>query len=109
MLCKENKLLKIEDLHHFTLLQFVHKSFYKDENTADCLKEKFQRRSNLVSYNLRDQLLIDHPLARTESESKTSFWFGASLWNNLDITIRKEKDLIKFKKKLKEYMLSNYQ
>ena len=107
-LFKENRLLKIDDLHQFIILQYVHKSFYSNDNTAECLKTKFRRRANLVTYNLRDDRLIDHPLARSVSESKGCFWYGASIWNKLPIDIRREYDLIKFKTKLKEYFLSKY-
>ena len=105
-LYKENNLLKIDDMHKYVVLQFVHKSVYADDNSPETLRTYFVRNDN--SHSVRDNLLLNIPRARNAIVSTTVYWLGASLWNKLPYHIRKEQDIKTFKEKLKDNMLSMY-
>ena len=108
MLYKECKLLKVEDMHKFLILQFVHKSIYITMNTPESCKGYFTLNTNAHGINVRDNRLVKIPLVKTTMGATGVYWFGASLWNKLPYHIRNEHDIVKFKKNLKAHILSKY-
>ena len=97
-LFKENKLLKIEDMHQFVILQLVHKSLYGNDNTPETTKSYFHRISH--RYDVRHNLLVNIPRVKSAIGSTGTYWFGAKIWNSLPYDIRQVEDLHHFKQKL---------
>ena len=107
-LYKEYKLLQLDDMHKFLILQFVHKSMYVTENTPEHFKAYYTQNVTTHNVNVRDNLLVKIPRTKTEMGTKCIYWYGATLWNKLPYKIRSQNELLEFKRDLKEYMLSKY-
>ena len=106
-LYSECKLLKVEDLYTYSVLQFVHRCIY-DEKSPDVMNSYFVLNSRLHNRNTRDNLIIHIPRINSAMGASGIYWYGASEWNKLPYSLRNQPDLLEFKKCLKEALLATY-
>ena len=101
--------LKLKDLYHFTFRRIVHKFIHFPHLTLVAINEIFCLNEQIHDYNTSNKKDL-HPI---KIETKL---YGEKLFHLKDefaettcpVTSRKQIYLTFFKKKLKQYVLSNY-
>ena len=108
LLYKECKILKIEDMTKFLAIKFVHRYVYPDMYTPEQLKYYYTLNIDIHDVNVRNKLKVRLPGVNTVLGETCLHWYGGHYWNSLDKEIVEERDLSKFKYKLKDFFLSRY-
>ena len=108
-LYREFGVLKLKDLHHFNVCCVVHKSIHSPQLLPVAINEIFYLNEQIHDYNTRNKKDL-HPIKiRTKLYGEKTISFqGRNCWNNLPSNIKEIKSINFFKKKLKQYMFSNY-
>ena len=70
----------------------------------DNLRGRLVTRSQISSYQTRNQLDIDTPRQNLEFSKNSFFYSGAKTWNEIPLEIRASSTITLFKRKLKEFL-----
>ena len=70
----------------------------------DNLRGRLVTRSQISSYQTRNQLDIDTPRQNLEFSKNSFFYSGAKTWNEIPLEIRTSSTITLFKRKLKEFL-----
>ena len=72
----------------------------------DNLRHKFIERSMISEYGTRNHRYLQSPKIRLEYAKKSFYFSGVKNWNEISDNIREQESLARFKKHLREYLLS---
>ena len=89
-------LLEFPDVYRYNILNYVFKALTKDKVTFNNVR------------NTRDPFLIKPAFHRLSKTQHAFSYTGPSEWNKLPLHLRKIDNYVRFKKSLKEYLLSSY-
>ena len=98
---KNLKLLKLNDINLYSCAIFVFTSLYIRHNGL------FNFRHN-AHYPLRNSKLLQLPQINSVQSQSSILYHGVIVWNNLPTDIRSLDNIATFKRKMKEYLLSQY-
>ena len=101
-----NKILKITDLYHFQLGQFMYK--YSKQMLPDAFHDMFVKNNLIHNYPTRQSNKFHLPLLRTCFAQNTFIFDGPKYWNKLPNEVKNAPSLNVLKKTLKEFLLDSY-
>ena len=104
LLFKENKILKLNDIHVLECSKFVKRELSKTNS------EFFAYRQNDHQMELRNenQFHVALPQPRLELERKFITYQGAIIWNNLPLEFKIIRNPATFKINVKNYLINQY-
>ena len=99
-------MLKLSDLTKIGILKLVHKFLYSDTN--EVFSSYFIFRQSMHDRNIRDHYDLHIPRTKKRIACTSVKVFGCQLWNNIDISLRKQRDPALFKHGLFDSYINNY-
>ena len=100
---KESGLLQINYIYHLNCVKFIHKCF--NTNLFSAFKDKLHTNESFHRYNTRLGSQIRKPFEQLDKYIKSFFISGIKFWNDLPAYIKAIKDINRFKKSVKFFLL----
>ena len=102
----ENNILKLRDLYHFQLGQFMFR--FTHGRLPHAFNNMFLRNQNIHRYPTRQANDFHLPLMRTARAQSTFIFEGPKFWNSLSNDITSCPSLNTFRDELKKFLLKSY-
>ena len=100
------RILKLSDIYHLQLAQFMHKMYHKE--LPEPLNDKFISHSQIHDYNTRNRTHPRLPKIKTVVASKSIYYQSTSLWYKIDSNLRLIPNYSLFSRKLKQHLFLQY-
>ena len=102
----DNKILKINDLYHLQLGQFMYN--YNNNLLPHTFDSMFPKNQSFHKYPTRQSDEFHLPLLRTLLAQNTFIYTGPKFWNSIEKEIKDAPSVNSFKHKLKSFLLKSY-
>ena len=104
---KELELLKVDDIFQLKILQFIHK--HKNKKLPKIFVNLFITNANVHDHVTRFHQNIYVNDVRTENGKKSIKYYGAKVWNNLNLNTREISSPFLFKSTLRSAYINKYE